>query len=130
MMTPLEFLQRLAALVPRPRLHLIRFHGVLAPNATLRAQIVPGAPDQVSAPAEPGAETPSASTRARLNWAQLLKRVFEIDMTICAHYGGPVTLIATIEDPEVIVKIRAHLGLPTKAPPRTPAQAYPLVQTA
>ena len=31
-MTPLEFMQRLAALVPRPRLHLTRFHGVLAPN--------------------------------------------------------------------------------------------------
>jgi hypothetical protein len=45
-MTPLEFLQRLAALVPRPRLHLIRFHGVLAPNAALRSQIVPGVSDQ------------------------------------------------------------------------------------
>jgi hypothetical protein len=32
-MSPLEFMQRLAALVPRPRLHLIRFHGVLAPHA-------------------------------------------------------------------------------------------------
>src|SRR5207249_450079 len=32
-MEPLEFMERLAALVPRPRLHLIRFHGVLAPNA-------------------------------------------------------------------------------------------------
>jgi hypothetical protein len=41
-MSPLEFMQRLAALVPRPRLHLIRFHGVLAPHATLRAAIVPG----------------------------------------------------------------------------------------
>ena len=38
-MTPLEFMQRLAALVPRPRLNLIRFHGVLAPNAKLRAEI-------------------------------------------------------------------------------------------
>ncbi|MGH8610193.1 MAG: transposase [Gammaproteobacteria bacterium] len=38
-MSPLEFMQRLAALVPRPRLHLIRFHGVLAPNARLRAEI-------------------------------------------------------------------------------------------
>jgi len=36
-MKPMEFMQRLAALVPRPRLHLIRFHGVLAPNATLRS---------------------------------------------------------------------------------------------
>ena len=36
-LTPMEFMQRLAALVPRPRLHLIRFHGVLAPNAKLRS---------------------------------------------------------------------------------------------
>jgi hypothetical protein len=40
-MSPLEFMQRLAALVPRPRLHLIRFHGVLAPHAKLRAVVVP-----------------------------------------------------------------------------------------
>ncbi len=44
-MSPLEFMQRLAALVPRPRLHLIRFHGLLAPNAKLRPLVVPqGAP--------------------------------------------------------------------------------------
>jgi len=43
--SPLEFMQRLAALAPRPRLHLIRFHGVLAPNAKLRAMVAPqGAP--------------------------------------------------------------------------------------
>ncbi len=129
-MAPLEFLQRLAALVPRPRLHLIRFHGVLAPNAALRAQIVPGDPDQVSAPSDADGETPSASTRARLSWAQLLKRVFEIDMASCSPCGGPVRLIATIADPAVMAKILAHLGLPTKAPPRSPAQAYPFVQTA
>ncbi len=41
-LSPLEFMQRLAALVPRPRLNLIRFHGVLAPNAKLRAEIIPG----------------------------------------------------------------------------------------
>ena len=34
-------MERLAALVPRPPLHLIRFHGVLAPNAKLRSKIVP-----------------------------------------------------------------------------------------
>jgi hypothetical protein len=43
-MSPLEFMQRLAALVPCPRLYLIRFHGVLAPNAKLRAEIIPGTP--------------------------------------------------------------------------------------
>ena len=40
--SPLEFMQRLAALVPRPRLHLIGFHGVLAPHARVRAALVPG----------------------------------------------------------------------------------------
>jgi hypothetical protein len=43
-MSPLEFMQRLAALVPWPRLHLIRFRGVLAPNAKLRALVVPQGP--------------------------------------------------------------------------------------
>jgi Putative transposase len=47
-MSPLEFMQRLAALVPRPRLHLIRFHGVLAPNAKWRSNAVPQAPISLS----------------------------------------------------------------------------------
>ena len=38
-MSPLEFMQRLAGLVPRPRLHLIRYDGMLAPNARLRASV-------------------------------------------------------------------------------------------
>ncbi len=41
---PLEFLEKLAALVPPKGRNLIRFHGVLAPGARLRAQVVPGAP--------------------------------------------------------------------------------------
>jgi len=51
-MTPLEFLQRLAGLVPRPRLHLTRFHGVLAPNAKLRAALVPGRAQDARVPAD------------------------------------------------------------------------------
>ena len=47
-------------------------------------------------------------------------------MTACSQCGGPVTLIATIDDPAVIAKILAHLGLPTKAPPRSPALPCPL----
>ena len=65
-MEPLEFMERLAALVPRPRLHLIRFHGVLAPNAKLRSKIVP-------APAPPATESPSEDAHgqgapARISW--------------------------------------------------------------
>jgi len=36
-----ELIAKLAALVPPPRAHLTRFHGVFAPNATLRAQLTP-----------------------------------------------------------------------------------------
>ncbi len=50
LMSPLEFLQRLAALVPRPRLHLIRFHGVLAPHARLRPEVIPGVPVNAHTP--------------------------------------------------------------------------------
>ncbi|MGH8654631.1 MAG: transposase [Gammaproteobacteria bacterium] len=60
-MSPLEFLQRLAALVPRPRLHLIRFHGVLAPHAKLRPAIIPSASIDANAPAAEQGETPHPS---------------------------------------------------------------------
>ena len=126
-MEPLEFMERLAALVPRPRLHLIRFHGVLAPNAKLRSKIVP-------APAERATETSSEDAHAqgapaRMSWARLLKRVFDIDIKRCPNCGGALKIIAAIEDPPVIVKILAHLGLPTRAPPRSPARRVDLFQT-
>ncbi len=61
-MSPLEFMQRLAALVPRPRLHLIRFHGVLAPNAKLRALVVPQEVPQV--PETPAQQAKPAACEA------------------------------------------------------------------
>ncbi|MCA1852129.1 MAG: transposase [Beggiatoa sp.] len=79
-MAPLEFMQRLAALIPRPQLHLIRFHGVLAPNARLRPEIIPTVPVNAHTPSADHAEAPPAAAPARLSWARLLKRVFEIDL--------------------------------------------------
>ncbi|MBN9165356.1 MAG: transposase [Myxococcales bacterium] len=43
-MTPIELLARLAALVPPPRYPLVRYHGVLAPHAAWRREVVPGPP--------------------------------------------------------------------------------------
>ena len=80
-MSPLEFMQRLAALVPRPRLHLIRFHGVLAPSSTnsakLRALVVPQEPEPAAQAAQPAeCEATCVHHRpVRLSWAKLLKRV-------------------------------------------------------
>jgi Putative transposase len=67
-MAPLEFMQRLAALVPRPRLHLIRLHGVLAPNAKLRGKIIPS-------PAERATEASTDDAHAQVVLIELLKRV-------------------------------------------------------
>jgi hypothetical protein len=119
--------ERLAALVPRPRLHLIRFHGVLAPNAKLRSKIIPTPPEPA---AEPSNDHAHAHRRTvRMSWARLLKRVFDIDIEHCPNCGAALKIIAAIEDPPVIVKILTHLGLPTRAPPRAPAQRFDLFQT-
>jgi hypothetical protein len=45
----------------------------------------------------------------------------------CPNRGGALKIIA-IEDPPVIVKILSHLGLPTRAPPRSPARRVDLLQ--
>ena len=127
-MSPLEFMQRLAALVPRPRLHLIRFHGVLAPNAKLRCEIIPSQAEHATEHSTDHAHAQGAP--ARMSWARLLKRVFDIDIEHCPNCGGSLKIIAQIEDPPVIVEILSHLGLPTRAPPRSPARRVDLFQTA
>ena len=131
-MTPLEFMQRLAALVPRPRLHLIRFHGVLAPNAALRKAVVPVPVATATAAAHAGdcAHTPPGSAKGRMRWAQLLKRVFDIDIAQCPHCGGQLKLIAAIEEPAAIARILTHLGLAAQPPPRAPAVRVDLLQAA
>jgi len=39
-LSPLDFLAALARLIPPPRVHRHRYHGVLAPNAHLRSRVV------------------------------------------------------------------------------------------
>ena len=64
-LSPLEFMQRLAALVPLPRLHLIRFQGVLAPNAKLRALVVPQGPPARAQPATQAAAAAECEVELR-----------------------------------------------------------------
>jgi hypothetical protein len=124
-MSPLEFMQRLAALVPRPRLHLIRFHGVLAPNAKLRSLVVPQEPPaqaQAATEAAVAADCEVEPVQApphRIRWARLLKRVFDIDMQHCPNCGsGELKIIAAILERPVVEKILTHLGLDPQPPPR------------
>jgi hypothetical protein len=66
----------------------IPFHGVLAPNAKLRPQIIPSAPVNATDDPPGHAETPQSSAPVRLSWARLLKRVFDIDLEHCPNCGG------------------------------------------
>jgi hypothetical protein len=101
---PLDFIARLAALVPKPRVNLTRFHGVFAPNSKHRALVTPAKRGRVAdEPATP------AQRRASMTWAQRLKRVFNIDIETCSACGGAMKVIACIEDPVVIKQILDHL---------------------
>src|SRR4051794_26384498 len=127
-MSPRELMQRLAALIPRPRLHLIRFHGVLAPHATLRAAIVPCPAQQATEHLADHAHVHVSP--ARMSSALLLKRGFDIDIEYCPNCGTRLKIIAAILDPRVIAQILTHLHLPARAPPRSAARRVDLFQAA
>ena len=115
---------RLAALVPRPRAHLTRYHGVFAPNCKHRHRIIPN-------PVHQSAREPHPSRRAPMSWMQRLKRVFHIDIEHCGMWGGTLRVIASIETPELIEKILTHLAARETGRinhPRAPPLHAPLTQ--
>ena len=58
---------------------------------------------------------------APLTWAQRLKRVFNIDITLCPRCGGTMRVIADITNPDIIQKILDHIE--AQPPPLSPATA-------
>lgn len=132
-----EWLDALRRLLPNtelfagPMMPPSRYHGVLAPNAKWRSQVVPAQTDsETLSPAETEVSEidPLASSGEKkgvgryISWSRLLRRVFDLDMEACPNCGGSVKIIAAIEDPAVIKKILNHLGLSPHPPPRTPAR--------
>jgi ribosomal protein S27E len=111
---PVDFIARLAALVPKPRVNLTRFHGVFAPNSRQRARITPAKRGKGSQARALG-EQDLTSCHVSMTWAQRLKRVFHIDIETCLQCGGAVKIIACIEDQAVIKKILDHLNAKTSA---------------
>ena len=125
---PLDFIAKLAALVPPPRANLTRFHGVFAPNSRYRARVILGGQGRGSELESPAEAPTPAEGHASMTWAQRLKRVFGIDIEICPACGGAVRIIACIEDPDVIEKILVHpeTGVREPAPSqRPPVRASP-----
>jgi Putative transposase/Transposase zinc-binding domain len=128
--TPVELLERLAVLVPRPRINLLLYFGVLGARAAGRAEVTsrretaaadhPATTDAVT-PCEP-AESGGGRNRS---WAALMQRTFGLDVLACPGCGGRLRLIALIEQRAVVTRILAHLGLPTELPVARPARPPP-----
>jgi hypothetical protein len=130
-LTPFELIERLAVFVPPPRLHRHRYHGVLAPNARLRARVIalgrerlppPTAPLQ---PATSRAAGSSAPRPARYRWAALLARIYEVFPLRCPACGADMRVLAFITDPLTLRQILEHLGLAARPPPLAPARPPP-----
>ena len=132
---PVDFVARLAALVPKPRVNLTRYHGILAPNHRWRGLVTPARRGKGATPVSNAEVRSTAERHTAMTWAQRLKRVFNIDIVVCARCGGSIRVIACIEDQDVIERILAHLrdkeqntpALPHMAPPtRAPPGTLPL----
>jgi hypothetical protein len=110
-------LEKLAALVPLPRAHLVRYEGCLAPHSKLRDAIRPTPCQQ----GVDGEATPPGTPY--WPWTRLLGRVLDPEMATCpfCRRGAP-RLIAVITQESVIRHILRHLQLAAVPPPLTPAR--------
>ena len=110
-----------------PEINLALYHGVLAPHAHWRPDVVAYRRAETGAGTEGGAAIgrTGAGRGAKpryWTWAALVRRAFDLDVLRCPRCAGRMRLLATIDDPVVIQKILAHVGLPgARAGPRLPA---------
>jgi Putative transposase len=132
---PHDLLTRLVAAVPPPRLHLLRYFGVLSSHSSLRAKVVPHPlhhPAQCRPPPAPGDQLelyPTASEHhppKRARWAWLLAHVFRADLETCTRCGGPMLWLEIATDRDAIARLLAKHGLAPRPPP--PPRPTPLGQ--
>ncbi len=148
-LTPLELIDRIAALVPRPRTHRHRYYGVLAPNAPLRSAVTalaPAAvavavassghlrPDGLPVPPAPTSvandEEPCHRAAARYLWAMLQARIYEAFPLACPICHAEMRIIAFINEGATVKKILDHIGEASQPPRIAPARGPPLWEAA
>ena len=125
-LSPLDFLSRLASLIPRPRVHLIRFHGVFAPHCKYRSLVTPDHSNEINTISR--TEQKKAKKPYTMGWAKMLKRVFDIDIQICSKCGGQIKIISSIHNPQVIKKILTHIGESSTVPELSPSRGPPEIE--
>jgi hypothetical protein len=127
-LTPLELLDRLALLIPPPRRHRHRYHGVFAPNAPLRAQVTALLESPADAPPttdDPDPAEPSTRPPHAYLWAMLIARIYDTLPLACPVCGATMRIIALITEVAPIQNILDHLGEPHEPPPLHPPRGPP-----
>jgi hypothetical protein len=125
---PVDFVAKLAALVPRPHKNLVVYHGVLAAHSAWRQRVVAYGRTVADPSGGRASRTPCEQPHERYKrrqWSELMHRAFGYDLLCCPGCGGKMHLIACVLEPAAIRKILAHLGLPTEPPVPAPARASP-----
>lgn len=126
LLDPLDFIARLAALIPPPRFHLLRYHGVLAAHANARSEVVPGRAPELVEPTqlkllfdgEVTVREPGSKPASRHPWAWLLQRVFAVDIMVCPRCRGAMKLVEIANERDAIARVFATVGLGPRPPPR------------
>ncbi|MGB5350813.1 MAG: transposase [Polyangiales bacterium] len=126
---PLELLEKLAALIPRPYVNLIVYHGVLAPNAKWRGEVVDFGRSQVQSASSASTPQKVVGSQNR-TWAELMRRGLDIDVLECPDCGGRLRFVAAILLSSAIRQILRHLGLPSDLVALAPARAPPELDDA
>ena len=139
--SPLQFMERFAAIIPPPRKHLTRYYGALGPRSRLRRALTAATKAQATCEeleagfavqwllaaakgvARAAREVASKASRA---WAACIRRIFEVDPVLCEGCGGEMKLVAVILRDSEIDRVLDHLGLPRDFPRNLPARAPPL----
>jgi len=81
--TPVELIEKLAALVPPPRFNQLRYHGILAPNAKYRSKVVPIKKKNDEETTVNGKSKKKRKNRSQIKFAELMKKTLNIDIEVC-----------------------------------------------
>ena len=123
-LTPQGLAEKLAALIPHPRVNQIIYSGILAGNAAWRGEVVPKVPTSTEAQrveraakrlTRPGA-TRSERAEQRLTWAELLQRVFRVDGWECPHCRKQMSLRTVVIGMPACTRILTGLEKATGPP--------------
>lgn len=126
---PHGLIARLCAMIPPPRFNMIRFHGLFAPAAKRRAQVVPQkdclsltdtSPAELARARQMGLFGRDELAPRRRPWAHLLRHVFLVDVTVCPDCGGRMKWLELATETRDILRILADLGIAPRGPPNRP----------